>query len=219
MSTPVIRHWPAPAALILLGLVPILAGALRVTEIASNPLPTPDNARFLVHPIAIYLHAGGGAVYLLLGAFQFYTPLRLRWPRWHRVAGRVLVGVGTLAALSGLWMTQTFPAAPGNPDMLYGFRVMFGLGLIICLTLGLLAARRRDIPTHRAWMMRAQAIALGAGMTVLTYGFWLLIGGSDSPQASALTQFAAWSINLALAEWFIQRDTRKTPRPLIGVKT
>ena len=58
-------------------------------------------------------------------------------------------------------------------------------------------------------MMRAQAIALGAGMTVLTFGFWLLIGGQDSPQASALTQFAAWCINLTLAEWFIQSDSRR----------
>ncbi len=216
MSRPTPRHWLAPAALILLGLVPILAGTLRVTEIATGPVPTPDNARFLVHPIAIYLHAGGGSLYLLLGAFQFYTPLRLRWPRWHRLAGRILVVAGTLAALSGLWMTQTFPSAPGNPDLLYGFRVMFGLGWIICLTLGLLAARQRDIPTHSAWMMRAHAIALGAGMTVLTFGFWLLIGGSDSPQVSALTQFAAWSINLALAEWFIQRRNRKHPIRLIG---
>jgi uncharacterized membrane protein len=210
------RHWLAPVALILLSLIPVLAGALRITEIASDPLPTPDNARFLVHPTAIYLHAGGGSLFLLLGALQFYTPLRLRWPRWHRVMGRVLVGAGSIAALAGLWMTQTFPAAPGNPDMLYGFRITFGIGWILCLVFGLLAALRRDIPAHRSWMMRGYAIGLGAGTTVLTFGIWLAIGGSESPQASALTQFAAWSINLALAEWFIQRFTRKDPPGLRG---
>lgn len=145
-----LRHWPIPAGLILLSLVPVLAGILRVTQIASGPAITPDTARFLVHPVAIYLHAGGGALYLLLGAFQFYPPLRARWPRWHRFAGRVLVAAGLLAALAGLWMAQTFPEDPGNPDLLYGFRVTFGLGWIVCLGFGLWAAMQRDIPAHRA---------------------------------------------------------------------
>lgn len=214
MSHSTSRYWPTPAALILLSLIPIVAGVLRVTEIASDPAPTAENARYLAAPLAIYLHAGGGAVYLLLGAFQFYPPLRQRWPRWHRVIGRVLVAAGTLAAVAGLWMTQTFPADPGNPDMLYGFRVTFGLGWILCLILGLLAAVRRDIPTHRAWMMRGYAIGLGAGTTVLTFGFWILIGGTDTPAVNALAIFAAWVLNLAVAEALIQRQTRKRPLQL-----
>ena len=214
MTRPPFRHWHTPAALILLSLIPIIAGALRIAEIASDPAPTPDNARFLVAPIAIYLHAGGGSLYLLLGALQFYKPLRMKWPRWHRIMGRVLVLAGTLAAVAGLWMTQTFPAAPGNPDMLYGFRITFGLGWILCLGFGLLAAMRRDIPTHRAWMMRGYAIGLGAGTTVLTFGFWIVIGGTDTPAVNALAIFAAWVLNLAVAEILIQRSTRKRPLQL-----
>jgi uncharacterized membrane protein len=208
------RHLPIPAGLIVLTLVPILAGIMRVTEIASSPVPTPENARFLVHPVAIYLHAGGGSLYLLLGAFQFYTPLRMRSPRWHRIAGRVAVTAGLSAAFAGLWMTQTFPAVPGNPALLYGFRVTFGLGWIICLMLGLWAALQRDIPAHRAWMMRGYAIGLGAGTTVLTYGGWLLVGGTDSTLVTTLTNFAAWVINLAVAEVFIQRHSRRRPLQL-----
>ena len=210
------RHWHVPAALILLNLVPIGAGLLRVTEIASGPAVTPDNARYLVHPAAIYLHAGGSSLYLLLGALQFYAPLRQRFPRWHRFAGRIGVVLGGLAALAGLWMTNTFPTVPGNPDQIYGFRIVFGLGWILCLLLGLAAAMRRDIPTHRAWMMRGYAIGLGAGTTVFTFGFWLLIGGTDSPMASTLANFSGWAINLAVAEVLIQRHTRKRPLLLTG---
>ena len=208
------RHWPAPVGLIILTLVPILAGILRVTEIASNPVATPDNARFLVHPVAIYPHAGGGALSLLLGALQFCQPLRLRSPRWHHVAGHVSVAAGLGAALAGLWMTQTFPHVPGNPEQLYGFRVIFGLGWILCLVFGLLAALRRDSPAHRAWMMRGHAIGLGAGTTVLTYGFWILIGGADMPEVNALAIFAAWVLNLAIGEALIRRQTRNCPLQL-----
>ncbi len=211
------RHWPIPAALIILTLVPILAGILRVTEIASGPVATPDNARFLTHPLAIYLHAGGGSLYLLLGALQFYQPLRLRSAQWHRLAGRVSVVAGMGAALAGLWMTQTFPHVPANPELLYGFRVTFGLGWILCLGFGLRAALQRDIPAHRAWMMRGYAIGLGAGTTALTFGLWLLLGGGDSPEVSTLTNAAAWLINLAVAEVMIQRQTRKHPLQLMKV--
>ena len=210
----IVRPWHVPAALILLTLVPIGAGLVRVTEIASGPAVTPDNARFLVHPVAIYLHAGGGSLYLLLGAFQFHAPLRRHFPQWHRFAGRIAVVFGGLAALAGLWMTNTFPTVPGNPDQIYGFRIVFGLGWILCLLLGLAAARRRDIPTHRAWMMRGYAIGLGAGTTVFTFGFWLLIGGTDSPMVSTLANFSGWAINLVVAEVLIQRQTRSRPLQL-----
>lgn len=211
------RYWPIPAALIILTLVPVVAGVLRVTEIASAPAITAENARFLVHPVAIYLHAGGVALYLLLGALQFYHPLRLHAPRWHRHAGRVNVAAGLGAALAGLWMTQTFPQVPGNPELLYGFRITFGLSWIMCLVFGLWAALQRDIPAHRAWMMRGYAIGLGAGTTVLTYGGWLLLGGTDSPLVTSLVTFSAWVINLTVAEAFIQRHTRKHPLQLTKV--
>jgi len=213
MPRHIARGWPIPAGLLLLGLIPVGAGILRMTELAGNPAVSPDNARFLAAPLVFWAHAVGGCLLLVLGALQFAAPLRARYPRWHRWAGRVAVAAGLTAALSGLWMTQTFPAEPRNPDIFYGFRMMFGLGWILCLILGLRAALLRDIAGHRAWMMRGYAIALGAGTTVLTFGFWLLIGGSDTPLESTWTQTSAWLINLAVAEAFIRRQvTRPTPQ-------
>ena len=42
--------------------------------------------------------------------------------------------------------------------------------MILCLVLGLRAILRRDVPTHRAWMIRAYALGLGAGTQVVTIG-------------------------------------------------
>ena len=41
----------------------------------------------------------------MLGPLQFAAGFRRRWPAWHRVAGRLLVGCGLLVGLTGLWMT------------------------------------------------------------------------------------------------------------------
>ena len=63
-------------------------------------------------------------------------------------------------------------------------------------------------------MMRGYAIGLGAGTTVFTFGFWLLIGGTDSPMVSTLANFSGWAINLVVAEVLIQRQTRSRPLQL-----
>lgn len=205
-STP--RAWPVPAALILYALLPIVMSTVRFIEIASDPVPTPDNARFLVMPIQIYLHAGGGVLYLIFGAFQFSQPLRMRFPKWHRWNGRVSVVAGALAAFSSIWMTETMPEVPFNPDEVYGFRILFGLAWFWCLALGLYAAMERDIANHSAWMMRAYAIAIGASTTAIIQGTWYAFYGLPSPKVFALATGAAWVINLIVVQQIINPRVR-----------
>ena len=96
-------RWLVPAALILLSLVPIIAGGLRLTELTGGHI-TPENARFFDSPIPVLIHIPTVTLYLVLGAFQFVPSLR-RGTRgrlsWHRIAGRILVPTGLLAALVG----------------------------------------------------------------------------------------------------------------------
>ena len=68
-------------------------------------------------------------------------------------------------------MTLLYAAKPGTGDLLYVLRLVFGSAMVACLVLGFTAIRRRDIPAHRAWMIRAYAIALAAGTQVFTEGF------------------------------------------------
>ncbi|MGL4405404.1 MAG: DUF2306 domain-containing protein [Notoacmeibacter sp.] len=202
------RAWPVPAALILYALLPIVMSSIRLFEIASGPVETADNARFLVMPIQIYLHGGGGVLYLILGAFQFSQLLRMRFPKWHRWNGRVAVIAGALAALSAVWMTETMPQEPFNPHEVYGFRILFGLAWFWCLALGLYAAINRDIASHRAWMMRAYAIAIGASTTAIIQGVWFVFYGMPSPKVFALATGAAWVINLIVVQRIISPAVR-----------
>ncbi|MGO3192093.1 MAG: DUF2306 domain-containing protein, partial [Microbacterium sp.] len=103
------REWLIAAGLIVLALIPSLAGAVRVGEIATDAPVTPENARFIEMPLPVILHIVGALVYSLVGAFQFLPGLRRRHIGWHRFAGRyLLVPAGLIVALSGLWMTAFY---------------------------------------------------------------------------------------------------------------
>jgi uncharacterized membrane protein YfcA len=161
------------------------------------------------------VHIVSVMVYAVVGAFQFSA--RLRRQGWHRKAGRLLVVAGVGVALSAVWMTLFYPRSEGG-DLLYVFRLLVAAGMLTSIVLGFLAIRRRDIPQHRAWMIRAYAIALGAGTQVFTLGFGKAIFGS-SDLSIALLQAAAWIINLAVAEHVIRRQlVRRPARAVVPVR-
>lgn len=125
--------------------------------------------------------------------------------------GRVLVGAGVLVATSALWMTLPYVAQPGTGPLLYILRLVFASAMLGCLLLGFAAVRRRDFATHRAWMIRAYAIGLGAGTQVITGGLGEAIVGTGVLTGDLL-KGAAWVINLAVAEWVIRRPRVVGPR-------
>jgi hypothetical protein len=202
-------QWPVPAGLLLLSLIPVIFGALRLTELTSGAAVTPQNARFFASPVPVVAHIVSVTVYSLLGAFQFVPSLRGR-RGWHRIAGRILIPAGLLAALSGLWMSVFYPLPDGYADV--PLRLFFGSAMLVSIVLGLDAIRRRDFVRHGAWMTRAYAIGVGAGTQALVGIPWLLlIGPTDVPTRVVLLG-AGWVINVAVAEYVIRRRAGKAPR-------
>ncbi len=205
--------WLATASLLLLGAVPLVVGAFRLTELAGGAEITPENARFFASPLPVVLHIVAAAAYTVLGAFQFVPGFRRRQPGWHRRVGRLLVGAGLFAALSGLWMAQFYRLPAHDGALLYGFRLLFGSLMAIAILIGLAAIRRREIARHRAWMMRGYALGLGAGTQVLTLLIGEIVFGAPGEVARGLLMGAGWAINLALAEWIIRRPPSPPARP------
>ena len=193
--------WRLPAALVALSLIPVLAGSVRLAELAGGPELLPP--RYDPSPVPLVAHIVSVIIFAVLGAFQFRVASGRPRSEWHNAAGRLLVVLGMIVALSALWLTLFHPRTEGG-DLLYLFRLLAGTGMLTCLSLGSVAIRRRDIARHGAWMTRAYAVALGAGTQVFTLG----IGESllvPSDRSTALLQGAGWVINLAVAEWFIRR--------------
>ena len=209
--------WLVPLGLLLLSLVPVVAGGVRMIELASGPEVTPDNARFVADPIPVVVHIVSVTIYSPLGAFQFSDAIRRRHPRWHRGAGRVLVPAGLGTAASGIWMTLFYDLPPHDGAVLGAMRLAVGSAMVAALVLGVRAVRRRHVTTHMAWMIRAYALAMGAGTQVFTsIPMLLLLGGQPGPGAKAVAMGAGWGINVAVAEWVIRRSQRSSrPRPAV----
>ncbi|GAA3384671.1 DUF2306 domain-containing protein [Cryptosporangium minutisporangium] len=203
--------WLVPVALLLLAFIPVVAGAVRVTELASGPAVTPENARFVAAPIPIVVHIVSVTLFAVLGALQFAP--RLRRHRWHRWSGRIVAPSGMVAALSGVWITLFSGRAETDGNALAVVRVVVGVAMTAFLVLGVRAIRRRDVATHRRWMVRGYALGIAAGTQAFTQAPWLLlVGPLDVPSKTVLTT-AGWLINIAVAEWVLRRPTPGRARP------
>ncbi|MGZ5399011.1 MAG: DUF2306 domain-containing protein [Nocardioides sp.] len=199
--------WWVPAGLVALGTVPVIAGSLRLVELSGGAEAMPSDARYTTSPLPVVTHIVCACVFAIAGAFQFAPSIRRRHPGWHRRAGRVLVIAGLGVALSALWLNQFFPRAEASREVLYPLRLAFGVAMVIAITLGFAAIRRRDIVRHRAWMIRSYAIGLVAGTQVFTLGIGAAILGPGELR-TALLMTAAWAINLTVAERAIRKRTR-----------
>ncbi|MEJ3744579.1 DUF2306 domain-containing protein [Actinomycetes bacterium KLBMP 9797] len=197
--------WLVRTGLLALSLIPVVAGAFRVTELSTGAEITPDNARFFASPVPIVTHIVAATVYSVLGAFQFAPGIRRRRPGWHRAAGRLLVPCGLLLALSGLWLAAFYPRPDDVGALVTGLRLVVGAAMTVAIVLAFAAIRRRDIARHRAWMTRAYALALGAGTQAFTQAPWMLAVGPLDKLSKALLMLAGWLINVVVAEWFIHR--------------
>ena len=196
-----------PAALLALAFIPVVIGSIRVVQLLGGTSGIEPDARFDAAPTAVFLHIASSVVFAVLGAFQFSARTRRRHPAWHRRVGRVLVPTGMVVAGTALWLTLLYDRKDGTGTLLYSVRLLVGAGMGACLVLGLAAVRRRDIATHRAWMVRAYALGLGAGTQALTVGFGEALFGAGVLRTDVMLS-AGWGLNLAVAEVLVRRSRR-----------
>jgi uncharacterized membrane protein len=203
------RAWPVTALLVALAAIPVTSGVLRLVQLAGGPQIMPADGRFTASPAAVVLHVVAAAVFALAGAFQYLPRFRRRGRSWHRRAGRVVAAAGLLVAGTALWLTLGYPAKPGTGDVLYLARLVVGSATAASLVLGVAAIRRRDVAAHRAWMIRAYALGLGAGTQVFTEGFGGALFGTGV-LVGDLEKIAGWVVNAVVAEYVIRRSPGRT---------
>jgi hypothetical protein len=195
-----------PGLLLALSAVPMLGGAARLASLSAPA--TAESARFVATPAPVVIHIVGAALYCLIGAFQFSSGFRRRWPRWHRRAGKVLALCGLSTALTGLWMAAFYPI----PQALQGpltlaVRMVVGAAMFASIVLAWRSILRRDVARHEAWMIRAYALGQGAGTQAVIMLPIIVLTGDVVGLTRDLLMTLAWAINVVVAEWIIRRRT------------
>lgn len=208
------RIWWISVGLAFFGLLPGLARllvALAGGDPEAAPPTDPDASR-----LPLIVHGVTGTAFAVLGAFQFPTALRRSRRTWHRRTGRLLVPLGLIAAVSALWLTLFYPNLHDTGALLTAVRLTFASAMVASIVVAFIAIRHREIARHRAWMIRAYALALGVSTQIFTLGFGQAIFG-DTELSTALLIGAGWVINLAIAEWVIRRRFRRPPSRHAGL--
>lgn len=98
-------------------------------------------------------HITGGAIALLLGPIQLYDPFRTRYPKAHRIVGRVYVGAIAVGAACALTLASTTAPAVNWPYAVS----LDALAAVWVVSTGVAwrTAVRRRFVEHREWAIRS----------------------------------------------------------------
>ncbi len=201
-----IRLFSRPIPLVLLlafcTFIPVLMALVRVVQVPTGTWPD-DAARLAVAPLAWTFHAAAGATFGITGPLQFALALRRRFGRLHRISGRIFVVAGAVLGLSGLsLLVQVTPQGTPVVDIARG---VFGLALLAALGMAMAAIHARDIPRHRAWVIRAYAIGMGSGTVALVFfPIYIIKGEPPTGLAADMIFIGWWACNIGFAEALIR---------------
>jgi uncharacterized membrane protein len=170
-------------------------------------IPVPPNlaANLMARPW-LWVHAGLAATALITGPWQFIPRLRVRWPRVHRVLGRVYVFCCLIGGAAGLLLASGTSAGPIA-------RAGFGLLAIVWMGVNANAFRLALVgryAEHRQWMIRSFALTFAA-VTLRIYVTAAQAMGFEFMAAYRAISWLAWVPNLMLAEFYVRGLPRRRP--------
>jgi hypothetical protein len=143
----------------LVGAAAVLRRMVALTLPPSNLPQLHDvDAAFQNKAALTWVHISCGLLFVILVPLQFVAKIRIRRPMIHRWVGRVLVADGVVAAVVGIWMVFQNPIGGASEVMAI---LTFGALFLFALLRGFWCIRHGDKASHREWLIRAAAVALG----------------------------------------------------------
>jgi uncharacterized membrane protein len=136
------------AALIAVTLYYIRRDVSRFVEYAEA-----SYGEYWTRPRSIAAHVFPATLAILLGFSQFSQRLRSRYPRVHRIAGRIYVAATIIAAPAAMALGIQSSCVLCRPPL-----VVLGALWLVTTSIAFAAIRLRDIGVHRAFMIRSFAL-------------------------------------------------------------
>lgn len=189
-----------------LGTISILSGALQL-DMLQQGLSTGDvshdqgSEHYYSMPWPVAIHIVTGLVFNLIAPLQFSQSIRRNNIKVHKLMGRSLAVCAILAGVTALLMNELYPAFGGW--LKYSAVTCFAVGITGCTIMGIIRIRQKNIASHRAWMIRATALALGPATQRLFFIPAFLVMGSLSEMVIGLGVWIGFTVNLLVAEIFI----------------
>ena len=163
--------------------------------------------RYLDHPIISAIHMFCGITFILLAPFQFSAKIRNRNRSLHRLMGRFLVACALVSGIYGIVSIFALPVFGGLASASSGW--LFGVTFLFCIVRALWCARNKLIPAHREWMIRTLAIALGVASQRVFIFVFMFTSGYSFEQIFGPALWLGFSINLLIAEIWINLSRAK----------
>ena len=157
---------------------------------------------------AFYCHIVSGPISLLLGMILVSDRFRQRWPKWHRLLGKIQVAcVLLVVAPSGLCMA--WYAALG-PIAGVGFATL-AVATGGTVALGWRAAVHRRFDAHRRWMLRC-FVLLCAAVVIRVNGGVGSVMGIEAEWYDIQTAWTSWLMPLIGWEVFESAKRKRLVR-------
>ncbi|MFJ5675581.1 DUF2306 domain-containing protein [Streptomyces sp. NPDC093097] len=182
--------------------------AIGITAVFVPPYLTgssfaPIDRSIVGYYASLVIHAAPAGLTLVIGPLQFVPRLRTRYPRVHRVAGRVYLISVVAASIAALYAATV---TPSGPPLQVAFYILV-MAWLYTAAQAYRTIRRRDVQSHRIWMIRNYALTFAA----VTLRLYLLVGTELSKAIPSLSfrdiyttsGWAALLGNVLIAEYFI----------------
>ncbi|WP_433519378.1 DUF2306 domain-containing protein [Nonomuraea sp. CA-143628] len=153
--------------------------------------------------VSLVFHAVPAGTALLVGPWQFVPRLRARFPRAHRITGRVYLISVVAAAMAAAYSSAVTPSGPTLQVAFFGLIVAW----LYTAAKAYRAIRRGEVQLHRIWMVRNYAFTFAA-VTLRLYQLTglALMGVMPSLEYRDVYASSAWLSllgNVLVAEYFI----------------
>jgi len=202
-------------------LLPVLMHGYHPPAPAANPalaqFAALDNV-FAPHPILTMVHILPGVLFVTLGPLQFNAKLRKRHPKWHRLSGRIFLIAALIIGLSGLIMSFAMPAIGG--PLQAAATTVFSIYFLFALGKAFWHIRKREVPSHRHWMIRAFSIGIAVATIRPIVGLFFAtsrLSGLTPHQFFGMAFWIGFLLHAFLAEYWIRETAAANQTiPLFG---